>query len=350
MTSASAFSTIKYYAEHIELDEYQPGNILFLSWHSLQTASKDNSQIIAGKRGVAGDAAGLDARFRWPRGFMQLTQSNVIICDTENHCLKLVDRNNGNTTTIAGQCSAPGYQDGVTARFNFPWTAVLDNQNSCRIFVSENRNCTFRTVNTCGKNKWTVDTFAKSAELDLLRDFIQGINGDIFASANDALYYINYQTQTVSMLVGSQLVGLQESAFNETQESAFNETQLSKPHGLQWVDSDSFLVADLGNDNVYYCNLIEQSLTSLDLFLFNMTGGQLNQPVSFLLTNYSLYLGTYDKILYFQCKLYGMLWILYIYGMCFKHSIRCFNSIPAMHYLPEFQEMVSQTFSICHFL
>ena len=66
MTSASTFSAIKYYAEHIELDEYQPGNILFLSWHSLQTASKDNSQIIAGKRGVAGDAAGLDARFCWP--------------------------------------------------------------------------------------------------------------------------------------------------------------------------------------------------------------------------------------------------------------------------------------------
>lgn len=150
------------------------GNVIFVNQHSLCTSKADNfsnSQILAGAL-YAGDTIGQNARFKWPNSFLLITRSDVIISDTNNHCLKLLNRTNGITKVLAGQCSSSGYQDGTEAKFNSPWAILPDNQNSSQLLLSENDNYAIRTVDVCDGN-WSVGTFVKSNLLRFVRQMIQ---------------------------------------------------------------------------------------------------------------------------------------------------------------------------------
>lgn len=342
-TESEVFTKTRYYPDHIESDQYISGNIVFINQHSLKTTSTDNSNsiIIAGDPRRSGDTTGQSTKFQWPRGFLQITSSQIIISDTGNHCLKLLDRSSGMTKVLAGQCSSAGYLDGAAshAKFSSPWTLLTDNQNTTQLLVSENQNGSFRTI--C-RHTWSVGTWLRSEHLNLARDFIQGpYSGDLYVSANNVVYHVTYQSREVTFLVGS---------FRGLQNDISDLTQLIYPHGLQWITQDSFLVADLGNSKVGICNLNEMNLslmntslsnsslatsslmnasltnsslmnasltnsslddnttqaltlTILDICTNNITCQDIYEPVSFLLTSHSLYIGLYEKILLFECKL-----------------------------------------------
>lgn len=79
------------------------------------------STVVAGAVGCAGhrDGEALRARFQRPLGLAELNDGSVIVCDSGNHCIRiLAQRPDGSctVTTLAGTPKAPGCTDGV-------WTA-----------------------------------------------------------------------------------------------------------------------------------------------------------------------------------------------------------------------------------
>ena len=55
---------------------------------------------------------GAEARFYFVRGFTQISEKFVVVADTDNHCMRLIDRTDHFTSVFSGQCESFGYQDG----------------------------------------------------------------------------------------------------------------------------------------------------------------------------------------------------------------------------------------------
>ena len=75
-------------------DLFIPGNIVYSEGKSLKTTNGRTKQLIAGDSGVYGYAEGIgvDAYFKYIASFLQLNSTTLLVVDSGNHCLRLVDR------------------------------------------------------------------------------------------------------------------------------------------------------------------------------------------------------------------------------------------------------------------
>jgi sugar lactone lactonase YvrE len=100
---------------------------------------------VQGYQGDGGPAA--QARFNEPWGVaLNTTTGDLFIADTQNHCIRRVDRN-GQVSRFAGVCAAAGgFQDGeaATARFNQPRALVVGPDGS--VFVADSANNRVRRI------------------------------------------------------------------------------------------------------------------------------------------------------------------------------------------------------------
>ena len=104
------------------------------------------------------DGTTTNAIFRYPSGIAVLSNGDVVVADSGNHCIRLVS--NGFVSTLAGSCGSSGYVDGAvqTARFNNPYgVAVLPNGD---VAVADFLNNRIRIVAHNG----TVTTLAGSSD------------------------------------------------------------------------------------------------------------------------------------------------------------------------------------------
>ncbi len=101
---------------------------------------------LAGKRGQTGsqDGAGTDALFRGPTGITHIGDF-LYIADTDNHTIRRVDKNSGDTVTIAGAPRSSGSDDGIgeSARFNSPLGVTTD---GVYLYISDTYNHTIRRL------------------------------------------------------------------------------------------------------------------------------------------------------------------------------------------------------------
>lgn len=100
---------------------------------------------IAGSR-VAGfaDGNGSSAQFNSPGGLTIDASGNILVADTENHCIRKITPS-GRVTTIAGRPKF-GYEDdlGTFARFSGPTGVAVDSKGI--IYVADNRNNCIRKI------------------------------------------------------------------------------------------------------------------------------------------------------------------------------------------------------------
>lgn len=82
---------------------------------------------------------------------------------------------------------------------------------------------------------------------------------------------------------------------------SFSDARLASPHGLQWIGYNSYRIADIYTSSIRYADLETQTLSTLNL-CNNTLCTTIYDPVSFMLTNSSLYFGEYGKILLFECE------------------------------------------------
>jgi DNA-binding beta-propeller fold protein YncE len=101
---------------------------------------------LAGKGQVKGwsNGSGESARFSWPRGLALDTDSQLIVADSGNHCIRRVTTDEGRVTTVAGRAEHPGSADGeaADALFNHPCGIAVDGNNN--VLVADTKNNAIR--------------------------------------------------------------------------------------------------------------------------------------------------------------------------------------------------------------
>ena len=275
----------------MELDLYQPGNIIYTDKYSLKTTDGVTAAIIAGHPTQGGykDANGENARFQSITGFIGITAKILIAVDCYNDCLRRIRRDTGLTTTFSGVCTSYGYQDGKQVKFKYPYSIIRDNQNRNQLLVTDWYNNAIRTV---AVSDGSVGTLTKSNTLWRPRSLIQNTAGDIFVTTYRAVFRIRYTEKTINLIAGSPTTtGYRDSSLLN---SLFN-----NPHELIFIQTNKLLIADDGNNKLRILDLDKHKVTTL-----NLCNGcvRLGSPYSIMLINDSLYVGQYRKILRFKCK------------------------------------------------
>jgi hypothetical protein len=126
--------------------DYQPTAQLFIADTENHTIRKydQNAQkvtTIAGLAGVSGvaDGVGSAARFNRPQG-ITFTGKTLFVSDTDNHCIRTVDLNTGNVTTLSGVCgTVSGPVDastGAASRWDQPRSMTV-NSSQQALYVCE---------------------------------------------------------------------------------------------------------------------------------------------------------------------------------------------------------------------
>jgi hypothetical protein len=116
--------------------------------HTIRKIEIANARVttIAGTAGKKGSNDGKGAVARFNRPFGITTDSGYLyVTDSNNHCVRRIDIESGEVTTIAGKAGEVGYVDGTTsqARFFIPEGITSDGKN---LYVSDTHNHSVRKI------------------------------------------------------------------------------------------------------------------------------------------------------------------------------------------------------------
>ena len=275
----------------MELDRYRPGFIIYSDAHALVTSYRTTAHLIAGNSAQKGyrEGVGAEAWFTYIAGFAQISEKLVVVADTENNCLRLIDRSTNNTSVFSGQCKSRGYEGGLPGQFSYPHFVVIDKRDKNQLFITDFFNSAVRNVTV---NSRVAGTFVQSDSLKYITGITQEEeSGDLYVTAYHALYRITYTQRTVSLISGSP--GYYSSGYTD---STLRDSLFNVPHGLIFITPKTLLVADDDNNKLRLVDMNSDKVTTL-----NVTNS-LSSPRSLLLTNNSLYVGQDKKITQYKCE------------------------------------------------
>ena len=189
----------------MESDLYIPGNVIYTDRYSIKTSNDTGSQIIAGSTTHSGyqEGTGSAARFNYIYGFTQISSTQIVVSDTSNVCLRLVDRVSGRTLQFSGQCRKGGYQDGSPALFSDPRSIIKDVKKPDQLIVADSSNNALRSVNLKAR---VVSTLVKS-DVYLARISQDEQSGDLFLIAGNQILRFIYRNNKVQLVTGSEASG-----------------------------------------------------------------------------------------------------------------------------------------------
>ena len=288
-STPTSIISASYYVYHMELDLYKPGNIVYTDKHALMTYDGTTTHLIAGNSTQYGyrEGVGADARFDLITGFAQISEKLVVVADIYNHCMRLIDRTTNNTSAFSGQCKSFGYKGGRPGQFFFPRSVVMDKRDKNQLLITDSWNKSVRTV---GVESQAVGTFKQSASLNNIIGITQEEkSGDLYVTAEHALYKITYIQKTLSLISGSMSTG-------GYKDSTLRKSLFNYLGALIFITPETLLVADNNNKKLRLLELKPDRVTTL-----NVTNS-LNYPRTLLLTNNSLYVGQYKKITQYKCE------------------------------------------------
>ena len=268
----------------MELDRYRPGYLLYTEETALMTSDGTTTHLIAGNSTKYGyrEGVGDEARFTYIYGFAQISEKLVVVADSNNNCLRLIDRSTNKTSVFSGLCESRGYKDGSPGQFDYPFFVVIDKRDKNQLFITDYRNSAVRTVNA---NSRVVGTFVWSDSLKYIRGITQEEeSGDLYVTALNALYRITYTQRTVTLISGS-------PGWNSGYgDSTLLNSLFDYPRELLFITFNTLLIADWDNNKLRLLDMKSDKVTTLHVT------NSLYRPASLLLTNNSLYVGQWRKI------------------------------------------------------
>ena len=295
-SSSTDFISTSTYVEHMELDRYRPGNLVYTDWRALMTGDGTTIHLIAGKSSELGYREGVGAAARFSRitGFTQISEKLVVVADSHNGCMRLIDRTTNKTSVFSGQCrNGVGYQDGRPGQFGYPRSVVMDQRDKNQLLIVDQNNRAVRTVNVKSQ---IVGTFVRSESLWAMIGITQDEkSGDLLVTALDALYRVTYTKRTVSLISGSP-----GSISYGYRDSTLLDSLFDWPKELIFITPKTLLVADDNNHKLRLVDMNSDKVTTLNV------KNSLYSPTSLLLTNDSLYVGQYRKIIRCMCDYYSI--------------------------------------------
>ena len=278
------FISTSYVVRHMELDRYRPGFIVYIDKHTLKTYDGTTTHLIAGSSTQTGyrEGVGADARFNFMTGFVQISEKLVVVADSNNHCMRLIDRTTNKTSLFSGQCQSEGYEDGRPGQFRYPRSVVMDQRDKNQLLITDSGNAAVRTVDVKSQ---VVGTFVKSDSLDYIRGITQEEkSGDLYVTAYHALYRITYIQKTVSLISGS------PGNSRGSRDSSLLDSLFNNPQELIFITPNTLLISDSNNNKLRLLHMKSDKVATLNV------KNTLSAPASLLLTTNSLYVGRDEKI------------------------------------------------------
>lgn len=176
----------------------------------------DSGEVVtlAGRRGQAGhaDGAGADAMFQMPSG-ITVMGSVLFVTDTDNHIIRRVDKNSGETVTVAGAVRVAGSADGTgdSARFNSPFGMTNDGDY---VFIADANNHAIRRLDSQTGDVITIagkageSGFSDGTIANARFSYPSGLflrDGELFVSeiGNDQIRVIDLTHDTVNTIAGT---------------------------------------------------------------------------------------------------------------------------------------------------
>lgn len=279
------FTETENWVFHMEVD-LSTGEILFTDDNALRITVGNTTMTLVGVPTSPGyrNDIGRRARFNEITGFAQINHTSVIVSDSFNHCLRIVDRQSHSAEIFAGVCTKNGNQDGLNALFNFPYAVLLDAESEL-LYVTSSGNNALCSVNIDTRYVTTLVSnnlpYPSAMSFDWARTSIR-------LSVEHSIANYAIRDGVVTSTTGWVDPGLSDGALATA--------RFSDPREIAQLSENIFLIADKDNHLLRIVDLQSETITSICSGLKETTDGDtndcaLNYPLSFLYTNGSLYVG-----------------------------------------------------------
>lgn len=277
---------------HIEVDLENSTRLVF-STHALQHTDGKATNTIAGKTAQLGyaEGKGTDAEFNFVTGFFQVNASHIIAVDNWNHCLRSIDRAERSTSPFAGECTNPGYEDGVgqNALFYYP-RVIIRSIDKDRTLVADRQNHAIREVNLMTAEVKTFQISLQESEgirhpLSLTFDPEKEV---LFVGAFYYFGRLSMASEEFQIITGSYDDG-------GDIEGSFEFARIFEPLSLVALSSSLVLASDARYDKIRLFDLVNKEVS---VFCPGNASGncELMQPRSLLLTRNHFFVADYKKI------------------------------------------------------
>jgi sugar lactone lactonase YvrE len=231
------------------------GNVYFVdSAHTIRKFTPDGVvTTIAGLAGTPGsaDGTGVTARFNYPSGITLDTTGNLWVADTFNHTIRKITPS-GVVTTVAGAVGVAGKADGIgsQARFNYPWGLAFDNTGN--LIIADTYNHLVRVMDPSGivtayagsGTKGSLDSSAHNASF----------NFPIAVAADAArnVYVVDYGNSAIRKITasGTVLTLAGNAATSGAEDGSGSSAHFSAPYALALDANGNIFVADSGNHEI----------------------------------------------------------------------------------------------------
>lgn len=187
-------------------------------------------------------------------GFSLITDTQLLLIDSNNHCLRHFDRRNGTTIRYAGQCQVPGHEDGdmLSAKFYHPQQMVYSNDKKLA-HITDKDNKAIRQIVVGATNETEVETWLQ------LTHPPNGIATDrtelfFFVTTATEVLQIDRRTKEIFPLIESKSPGFQDGYF----ESA----RFDHPYNIEHLES-MLLVTEPKSNRVRVLSLPTGTVSSL---------------------------------------------------------------------------------------
>ena len=221
---------------------------------------------IAGYQGIAGvdDGAGKAARFAYPEG-IETDGEYLYVADTLNHAIRKINLSTYIVTTLAGRRGQYGSTDGSGSKalFRSPTAIVLLGDY---LYIADTNNFTIRRVN---KNSGDTVTIAGSPSQSGSADGVGGdarFNFSLGITTDGQYLYIadtyNHTIRRLDPVTGEvyTLIGKAENAGYH--DGTLTEAQFYYPHGLA-VKGSHLYIADLWNEAIRVLDLSNGTVSTI---------------------------------------------------------------------------------------
>ena len=279
-------STVK----HMEPDLFIKGNILYIDRCALKTTDGVTSTTIAGH---CSPKFGLGLT-----SFRQISPSEVVVTDSIQNCLKLIDRTTLQVSRYAGYCGSAGYVTGTSAaRFTSPYSIISDIKRPGMLLVTDYWNNAVRHVNTLSSSApHSVSNFVQSTSyLDGPRGITQHhVSGDLYiTTANNEVWKVTYSSKSTSKFAGASSASFKDCDFST---SYFN-----YPRDIIFIADNKLLLADTNNQRLRVLNQQTSHTSSVCTGSYGHIDGDMDTctlyyPRSLMVLNDTLYVGEYQRI------------------------------------------------------
>ena len=212
----------------------------------------------------------------------------VLIVDSCNDCVRLVDCNSRQTLGFAGECNWPGFD---STHFRNPYLVIEDLKRKGQLIATDTDNNALRGINS---STGTINTVTSaSTVLNQPTGKVQEpTSGDIYITANFLVLRFSCAIRFITSIVGSNTAGYLDGLFDET---------LFECIRLNFCHQNELVIADGVNNRLRILNLRTNITTSICSGYPAHGDGSLrtcsvSQPQAFLLLNETVYIGSEKRI------------------------------------------------------